>query len=99
MNFKTKEWRRMYDKIQKLGGFLKDSLPTIDENKVVHPPLRALSKEAQLGIRREIDDTTTIVRNYLDACGKKMPEPLWKYNKDDKTTWASHETFIYQHYL
>lgn len=36
---------------------------------------------------------------YLNKRGYKLPKPLWKYNPDDETTWASSPNFAYGHLL
>lgn len=34
-----------------------------------------------------IDELKAKSSKYLDDCGMTMPEPLWKYDPKDQTTW------------
>lgn len=93
MKFSIKEWKKMYDLVQELGQRLKDSLPTFDGT----PPAIELTKDQQITLESKITSITQRIGKYLDQCGFRMPKPLWKYNREDKTTWSSHESFKYNH--
>jgi len=99
MQFSIKEWRRMYDKVQYLGQILKDSHPSVDENKLWRPALHAISEEAQKSLEQELKELLTNVSQYLDSCGMKLLEASWDYDKDDPTTWESHRSFKFKHLL
>ncbi len=99
MQFNANEWRRFYDKIQAMGQMLKDSYPSIDENKEVQPPKKALRKIKQDSLKEEIKKQTEKCIRYLNWSGKKLTPPLWAYNVEDKTTWASDPSFKYGHLL
>ncbi len=89
MSFDINVWRRYYNKVQKLGGYLKEcaDLP------------RLISPEERLSIENEIIELLKMCAAYLDHSSNKMPPPLWAYNNKDQTTWPSEETFAYHHCL
>ena len=94
MNFSIKDWRRFYDKINDLGERYKDSLPTLYASP--KQPMDVYEQEDLL------DEIKVLMRRndaYLDACGMRCPEPLWNYSRIDCRTWASHETFKFEHII
>lgn len=98
MQFNIKEWRSFYDKTQSLGLALKNSLPTIDEDKGCFPPLNPLTMDEQKEIESKIKGLCEQCSRYMDMCGMYMPKALWNYDKNDPSTWISSPTFKY-HYL
>lgn len=99
MDFKIKDWRRIYDQIHRLGQDLYNSYPHQDENGRWYDPAIVLSKYAQEELKHEIEILIKKNNCYLDACGMKKRKPLWKYIPKDPTTWASDPTFSYGHLI
>ncbi len=99
MQFNVKEWRRKYDKIQALGQILKDSYPSVDKNGNWLQPLHIISHDSSKSIEAEIKELVAKVNIYLDACGLRPEQPLWKYDVKDPTTWASSGKFKYGHLI
>jgi hypothetical protein len=99
MKFNIKKWREFYDNTQYIGKMLNDARTTIDDNKVVHPPISYLNIDVKYSLENDIQDITKKCSRYLDACGLYMPRALWGYDHEDSTTWASHESFAYKHLL
>jgi len=99
MKFSAKEWRRMYDAVQKMGLMLKNSRPYIDEYNVAHEAVSELSCETQRNLTKEIKRLTDKTRKYLNDCGLRPSEPLWKYDIHDQSTWASDQSFKYHNLI
>jgi hypothetical protein len=97
MQFNVNEWRMFYDKVKILGQILKDSKPTVDINERIHAPRYTISEEATISLEKEIDKLIKQSSIYLDACGIKHSDPLWKYDKKNPETWASDEKFKFKH--
>lgn len=95
MEFSIKEWRKMYHKIKELSHTLKQSKVDADGNPAPYP----LSREERLQLEADIENLMKKNDRYLDACGMRMPPPLWIYNNKDERTWMSHESFKYSHLL
>jgi hypothetical protein len=95
MQFSIKEWKKYYDRVQQLSRMLRDAMPDNDGN----PALAPLSRETRDNLEIEIKNLTDKTNQYLDACHMKPKEPLWKYNREDPKTWASHESFAYAHLM
>ena len=97
MQFSIKEWRKFYDKTHQLSKMLHDCTATYDDKGTRIPPKNEISKEARLALISQIELLMQRCSRYLDRCGMRMPPPVWHYNPEDKTTWASHKTFNYEH--
>lgn len=95
MEFSIKEWRKMYYKVKEISYMLKQSRPDSDGNPAPFP----LPREDRLDLESQIDDLMKKSDQYLDACGRRCPKPLWNYNVKDVRTWPSHESFKYAHLL
>ncbi len=98
MQFKVKEWRKIYDKVQKIGKRIKDSYPYRDSSGVMHDGI-PLEFNERFEIEQEIKRLTNKSDNYLNACEMKLPEPLWLYDNKDITTWISEPTFRFGYLL
>ena len=99
MRFSLKEWRTFYDKIHQLSRILHDSRATYTESGAYIAPVEPLPPDEQRRLESEIKTLSQKCNRYLDQCGKRMPKPLWRYDKKDSTTWASHKDFKYAHLL
>lgn len=99
MEFRIKEWRRIYDRVQGMGKMIKDSYPYIDENNEYHPAVNELSNDTRKSLSVEIKRLTSQSSNYLDMCGIKPSPALWVYDVSDATTWPSDERFKYKQLL
>ena len=99
MQFSVKEWRRLYDMVKELSITLRDSQPTYTEFGSYIAPKIELSKAEQASMESQIKTLTQKSGHYMDQCGLRMPQPLWKYDKHDPKTWASEPSFKYGHLL
>jgi hypothetical protein len=99
MKFSLEEWLTIYKLTQEKGQILKDSYPQPDSNnkKRFKPPIKPLSPLVQKLLIMEIKELTMKARKYLNDCDMRMPDPLWIYDIENNTTWASHENFKYKH--
>lgn len=48
---------------------------------------------------QEVTAITKASSRYLNSKGHYMAKPLWVYDEDDETTWASSPKFAYRHLL
>lgn len=87
--FSFNVWREIYDEIQNLGLYLK----LCHENKIL------ISEEEKLNIDGELEELNKQSMSYMDGVNMKMPEPRWRYHKDDESTWLSSDKFAYEHKL
>lgn len=99
MQFNVNDWRKMYDKIHQLGHTLRDSRPTCNEYGESIPAVASLYPWERAMIETEIKSIINKCSQYLDATGNRLPKPLWYYDRKDKQTCASHESFKYGHLL
>ena len=99
MRFSIREWRRLYDKTHELGKILRDGRPTYDALLNYIPPVNELSISDQMELESQIKTLSERSNRYLDQTGMRKPKPLWKYNRKDKSTHASHSTFRYGYLL
>lgn len=93
------EWRKFYDKTQELGWLLKNSRPSTDENGWYVEPIINLSKDDQADLEKQIKDLTERCGIYMDSCNMHMPPALWRFHRDDVTTWKSHPSFKFDHLI
>lgn len=99
MHFNVKEWRRIYDKVQFLGQILKDANESLDEDRKLLPAIYPISRDSRKSLETEIKGLMIDCNICLDAGGMRSNPPLWKYDKDDPTTWASHKSFKFKHLM
>lgn len=99
MQFSLRRWRKAYDTVKILGLTLKNSRHSYDEQKKYVPPVMPLSEEDQWKLEKKIERELDKLKNYMDATGMNLRPPLWTYNRNDATTWASHNSFKYGHLL
>jgi hypothetical protein len=83
--FSLKHWRRIYDKIHKMGAHLQKCLKD-----------KTLSEGEEEYLISEIKIMSDNLSLYMDRSGLHMPAPLWFYRREDQRTWISSESFIYQ---
>lgn len=95
MQFSINEWKRVYNKVHALGKQLKEARVDYDGNPAINP----LPFHTQREIENDIQNLTNKSNRYLDACNIRYPIELWAYNRQDKTTWASHSSFKYAHLM
>lgn len=99
MQFNIKDWRKMYDKIHELGRKLRDSRPTSNEYGESVEAVAPLYPWEQTMLEDDIKCLINKCSLYLDTTGNKLPKPLWYYDRKDRRTCASHESFKYGHLL
>lgn len=97
MNFKLKEWLKLYENIYERGHKYKNSLPTCDVFNKMIPPIAPLTEQEQLQLQDEIKILVRRCSKYMDRCKMYMPSPVWKYHRDDSSTHASSINFRYGH--
>lgn len=84
MIFEMKKWRSMYEEAHRLGITLSEL-----------EKLGVLTDAARESIKDHLNFVLTESSAYLLKCGLNFPRPLWDYNRDDETTWASSPNFAY----
>jgi len=99
MEFDIKDWRKIYDEVQRIAKMLQDSNPTYGEDKKLISAVHPLTIESKIDLNARIKKLLIKNTHYLDACDIKPHEPLWSYNIDDRKTWPSDKSFIYGHLL
>lgn len=97
MQFDIKEWRRIYDEVKARGNIIYDSLAHVGEKWEEIPVKQEISVNRRLDLEEEISFLLSRSNIYLDSCNMICKPVLWKYNKDDKSTWASHPSFRFKH--
>lgn len=97
MESNIREWRRCYDAVHRMGNILKDSYPSRDERGSFIPPKSPLSRDMQIKIEKGIERHLRKSSLILNASGLLPHKSLWIYDRNDKKTWASHNSFIYDH--
>jgi len=95
MQFKVKDWRYLYDSVQRKGARLKDSRSYVTKNGFMVPAKNPLDINEQKELESEIEGLLERSKVYLDLCGMKISKPLWVYDSKDPSTWKSHESFKY----
>jgi hypothetical protein len=93
--FNVKAWRNVYDQVNILGQYLKDSRPDWEGN----PPQFTISLEERSKVEKEIEDLIKMSDDYMDKCYLRPREPKWYYDRNNETTWASSEKFSFTHLL
>jgi len=99
MKFDIKEWLKIYNEVKLLGQQLKDSYPFVDSKKKWHDPIISLTIHEQNELSDQIKILTRKITSYLNYCNVKFPNPLWNYDVKNKTTWISHQSFVYGHLM
>lgn len=94
MRFSMREWLKLYRETQKYG----EKLKRYHYAKAI-PQGKRLSRDTVLLYELELESLSERVKRYLDGCGLTLPQTLWEYKANDKTTWPSHESFKYQHLM
>jgi hypothetical protein len=82
--FSFKHWRRVYDRIHKMGAELKKKRDK-----------KTLEEGEEEYLTSEINSMTTNLNLYMDKNGMKMPHPLWRFDIKDARTWVSSDDFMY----
>lgn len=90
-----KVWRDIYDSVQTLGKYLKDSRPDKDGN----PPAYTITLKERNSIEIKIKDLISRSNAFLDKRDIKPNPQKWHYDSEDETTWASSEKFAYAHLI
>lgn len=93
--FRAGAWRKIYNQVNILGQYLKDSRPDWEGN----PPKFTISLEERHNVEREIRDLLKLNDDYLDKCNMRPREPKWYYDRTNETTWASSEKFQFFHLM
>tara|TARA_R110000868_G_scaffold72542_2_gene211309 strand:- start:386 stop:709 length:324 start_codon:yes stop_codon:yes gene_type:complete len=93
--FNVKAWRNAYDQVNILGQYLKDSRPDWEGN----PPKFTISMDERKKVEQEIADLIKLSDNYLDKCNLRPREPKWYYDRNNETTWASSEKFLFHNLM
>ncbi len=93
--FDVRVWRNYYDQINVLGQYLKDSRPDWEGN----PPLFQISLEERHKVEKEVEELMRLSDKYLDQCHLRPREPKWYYDRNNETTWASSEKFLFSHLM
>lgn len=99
MKFSVKDWRTYYDEIHTLGKKLSESMPKYMDTGECIPPVAPLSQNVQKDLENKIKNLRQRSNKYLDQCGMRIPQPLWRYNRKNPETHASSSKFKYAHLI
>lgn len=77
MKFDIKEWKKIYNLVQKLGKQLCDARPTLTEIGGYIAPKMELPKKEQDSLERRIKILTHKSDNYLDSCALNTSPPRY----------------------
>lgn len=109
MAFSMDIWRKIYDEVHVLGSQLKIKqyeLMEAEERQKEDPIKHAITWKQRKQFEGYIEEKEEKIglllykcKRYFKSLGMTTPKPLWIYDIDDKTTWASHKKFKYNHLL
>ncbi len=89
MKFSLNTW----NKYRSRAGILAEHILSYKDKKgIIH-----LEKEILDGYIGHITFILKECSNYMEKCGLKVPDPLWKYIPKDPTTHPSNVSFLYKH--
>lgn len=96
MQGNLRNWRKTYNEVQALGKELYNYYPHVNKQGNYVTAKLFDDKEKEI-IEKRIEKLCKNSDKNLDCLGLIGSAPLWKYNVDDTSTWASHNDFKYGH--
>lgn len=93
--FDVNVWRGWYNQVHILGEHLKDTFP----DQYGNPPKVKISDEERIQLEKDIDHLLKMSDRYLDKCRLIPHPPKWNFDRNNETTWASSEKFLFHDVL